>query len=97
MDKKQIQLQLEKERDLMLNDFQKQKERIQKENEVSITASKFVRQVMDNEQGLKRQTVGLVQLEDFLRIKQSIDDQQGVKEEDEKRAEERYFCFLKKV
>ncbi|KAJ3175427.1 hypothetical protein HDU87_006247 [Geranomyces variabilis] len=64
---------LEKQRKAMIADFQTQKDRIAKDKQVHIGADKFVAQNdwVDNE--LKRQTVGLVQLEDFQRIRESLD------------------------
>ncbi|KAI8920337.1 hypothetical protein PhCBS80983_g01528 [Powellomyces hirtus] len=64
---------LEKQRKNMMADFQNQKDRIAKDKQVHIGADKFVAQNdwVDNE--LKRQTVGLVQLEDFQRIRESLD------------------------
>ncbi|KAJ3158304.1 hypothetical protein HDU86_003013 [Geranomyces michiganensis] len=64
---------LEKQRKAMIADYQTQKDRIAKDKQVHIGADKFVAQNdwVDNE--LKRQTVGLVQLEDFQRIRESLD------------------------
>ncbi|KAJ3148284.1 hypothetical protein HDU89_004881 [Geranomyces variabilis] len=64
---------LERQRKAMIADFQTQKDRIAKDKQVHIGADKFVAQNdwVDNE--LKRQTVGLVQLEDFQRIRESLD------------------------
>ncbi|KAI8586654.1 XAP5, circadian clock regulator-domain-containing protein [Geranomyces variabilis] len=64
---------LEKQRKAMIADFQTQKDRIAKDKQVHLGADKFVAQNdwVDNE--LKRQTVGLVQLEDFQRIRESLD------------------------
>ncbi|KAI8995118.1 XAP5, circadian clock regulator-domain-containing protein [Gaertneriomyces semiglobifer] len=64
---------LEKARTKMLHEFQSEKDRIAKEKQVNIGADKFVAQNdwVDNE--LKRQTIGLVKLEEFQRIKESLD------------------------
>ncbi|KAJ3024118.1 hypothetical protein HKX48_006474 [Thoreauomyces humboldtii] len=66
---------LEKKRKEMMLDFQNQKDKIAKDKTVHIGADKFIAQNdwVDNE--LKRQTVGLVQLEDFQRIRESLDKQ----------------------
>ncbi|KAI8823605.1 XAP5, circadian clock regulator-domain-containing protein [Fimicolochytrium jonesii] len=77
---------LEKQRKNMIADFQSQKDRIAKEKQVHIGADKFVAQNdwVDNE--LKRQTVGLVQLEDFQRIRESLDKQRREEVERERDA-----------
>ncbi|KAJ3026757.1 hypothetical protein HDV00_011638 [Rhizophlyctis rosea] len=64
---------LEKQRTKMMADFQKQKDQISKDKTVHIGADKFVTQNDWVDQELKRQTIGLVQLEDFQRIRESLD------------------------
>ncbi|KAJ3056367.1 hypothetical protein HK097_007204 [Rhizophlyctis rosea] len=64
---------LEKQRNKMMEDFQKQKDQIQKDKAVNIGADKFVAQNDWVDQELKRQTIGLVRLEDFQRIRESLD------------------------
>ncbi|KAI9089599.1 XAP5, circadian clock regulator-domain-containing protein [Phlyctochytrium arcticum] len=79
-------LQLEKQRTQMIADYQSQKDRIAKEKQVHIGADKFVAQNdwVDNE--LKRQTIGLVQLEDFQRIRESLDQKRREEIEKERAA-----------
>ncbi|KAJ3296902.1 hypothetical protein HK104_001053 [Borealophlyctis nickersoniae] len=64
---------LEKQRTKMMADFQKQKDQISKDKTVHIGADKFVAQNDWVDTELKRQTIGLVQLEDFTRIRESLD------------------------
>jgi protein FAM50 len=66
------QRMMEKQREKMLSDFAKQKEKITKESEVKIGSDKFVSQILDVEAELKRDTVGLVQLDEFQRIRDSL-------------------------
>ncbi|KAJ1569314.1 hypothetical protein HK096_003493 [Nowakowskiella sp. JEL0078] len=76
--------QLEKEREIFRLEIKRQKEQIEKDNKVRIGADKFVVQNDFVENELKRQTVGLVQLEDFERIQANLDVRR--KEELEKAA-----------
>ncbi|CAJ0842790.1 6666_t:CDS:2, partial [Entrophospora sp. SA101] len=68
----QRQAMLEKQRAKMLNDFEKQREKITKDNQVNITSNKFVTQFDDVEDSLKKETIGLVKLEDFQKIRKEI-------------------------
>ncbi|TPX42686.1 hypothetical protein SeMB42_g04852 [Synchytrium endobioticum] len=67
---------LEKQRARDLAELQEKREHIQKTNQVKLGADRFVSQNQDRESELKRQTVGLVKLEDFQRIRDSIDKAQ---------------------
>ncbi|CAG8534865.1 25110_t:CDS:10 [Cetraspora pellucida] len=68
----QRQAMLEKQRAKMLSDFEKQREKIAKDNQVNITNSKFVTQYDDVEDSLKKETIGLVKLEDFQKIRKEL-------------------------
>ncbi|KAJ3026206.1 UNVERIFIED_CONTAM: hypothetical protein HDU68_006010 [Siphonaria sp. JEL0065] len=63
---------LEKERTLMMDGFKKQKEQIKKDTEVRIGADKFVAQTDSIQSDLIKHTVGLVKLEDFQKIKETL-------------------------
>ncbi|KAI9331713.1 XAP5, circadian clock regulator-domain-containing protein [Obelidium mucronatum] len=63
---------LEKQREQMMDDFKKQKDQIKKDNEVRIGADKFVAQVDSIQSDLIKHTVGLVRLEDFQKIKETL-------------------------
>lgn len=52
---------------LILNNFI-----FKKDNQVNITNSKFVTQYEDVEDSLKKETIGLVKLEDFQKIRKEI-------------------------
>ena len=65
----------ERQREKLLNDIERKKEDITKSNTVKIGADKFVAQNDYVENELKRHTVGLVQLDDFLRIKEQLKDE----------------------
>ncbi|CAG8555846.1 6405_t:CDS:2 [Paraglomus brasilianum] len=71
----QRQAMLEKQRAKMLSDFEKQREKITKDNQVNVTSSKFVTQNADVEGFLKKETVGLYKLEDFQKIRMEIEVQ----------------------
>ncbi|CAG8803677.1 13955_t:CDS:2, partial [Gigaspora rosea] len=68
----QRQAMLEKQRAKMLSEFEKQREKIAKDNQVNITNSKFVTQYDDVEDSLKKETIGLVKLEDFQKIRKEL-------------------------
>lgn len=67
---------LEKQRTEMLAESQRKREEIVKDTQVRIGNDKFVSQNESVENELKRQTVGLVRLEDFQRIRDTIQAQQ---------------------
>lgn len=66
----------EKESEAIKHVFATERERIAKENAVNIGSSKFVGQVESVEDTLKRQTTGLVNLEDFKRAHAAVHEQQ---------------------
>ncbi|KAJ1654968.1 hypothetical protein IWQ61_005195 [Dispira simplex] len=70
----QRHLALEKARDQMLNNFERQRDKISKDNDVRIGSGKFVTQSVNVETKLKTSTVGLVQLEDFQRIRGELEE-----------------------
>ncbi|KAJ3317264.1 hypothetical protein HDU93_004128, partial [Gonapodya sp. JEL0774] len=67
------QQHLEKQRQEMLENFAAQKKKIEKDTTVRIGSDKFVALSDNAEAELKRQTVGLVHLEDFQRIRLGIE------------------------
>ncbi|CAG8479578.1 8736_t:CDS:10 [Ambispora gerdemannii] len=71
----QRQVMLEKQRAKMLSDFEKQREKIAKDNQVNITANKFVTHYDDVEDSLKKETIGLVRLEEFQKIRKELEVQ----------------------
>jgi len=72
---------LEKRRNQMLEDYQKQKMQIAKDNNIKIGNDKFVTQNDVTEAELKKRTIGLVMLEDFQRIREQIDEKNKKGEE----------------
>lgn len=74
---------LERARDRMIADFQLQKDKISKEGSVNIGIDKFVSRDIWADNELKKQTVGLVRLEDFQKIREGISKRQ--REEEAKR------------
>ncbi|RIA84216.1 FAM50A protein [Glomus cerebriforme] len=90
----QRQAMLEKQRAKMLSEFERQREKITKDNQVNITNSKFVTQYEDVEDSLKKETIGLVKLEDFQKIRQEIQVQK--EREAARTAELKYDKFKKK-
>ncbi|GAB5587624.1 hypothetical protein Unana1_02524 [Umbelopsis nana] len=67
---------LEKKRKKMMEEFEKQKEQISKDNQVRIGSDKFAAAVTDIDSKLKTSTVGLFELDDFRKIKENIEEQQ---------------------
>ncbi|CAG8508394.1 3503_t:CDS:2 [Funneliformis mosseae] len=90
----QRQAMLEKQRARMLSEFEKQREKITKDNQVNITNSKFVTQYEDVEDSLKKETIGLVKLEDFQKIRKEIQVQ---KEREAARTAELKFIIFEKI
>ncbi|KAK9711757.1 hypothetical protein K7432_007598 [Basidiobolus ranarum] len=67
------QVMLEKQRQKMMEEFEKKREQITKDSKVRIGSDKFVSQNDSTETILKKSTIGLVQLEDFQRIRSEIE------------------------
>lgn len=65
------QLLLERQREKMMKDIQAQRQKIHETAQVNISTDKFVPQLLDNESQLKRETVGLVKLEEFTKIREA--------------------------
>lgn len=59
----------------MMAEFSKERERIKRENTVRIGKDKFVTQELDVESQLKRDTIGLVNLDEFQRIREQLQEQ----------------------
>ncbi|KAG2176429.1 hypothetical protein INT43_005669 [Umbelopsis isabellina] len=72
----QRQGMLDKKRKRMMEEFEKQKEQIIKDNQVRIGSDKFAAAVTDIDNQLKTSTVGLFELNDFRKIKENIEEQQ---------------------
>ncbi|KAJ1967672.1 hypothetical protein H4R35_006643, partial [Dimargaris xerosporica] len=68
---------MEKARTKMMTDFEKQRQKIAKDNEVQLGKGKFVSRNDSVENKLKHSTVGLVQLEDFQRIREELEEQKA--------------------
>jgi protein FAM50 len=65
---------LEKQREKMMNEFEQQRAQIAKDNEVKVSADKFVVQHDNVEDALKKSTVGLVHLKDFRKVRQELEE-----------------------
>ncbi|KAL1919788.1 uncharacterized protein VTP21DRAFT_1719 [Calcarisporiella thermophila] len=65
---------LEKAREKMLEEFERQRQKIAKDNQVQIGSEKFISQTNDFEDELKQSTYGLVDLEDFRKIRGDIEE-----------------------
>ena len=72
---------MEKQRERMMHDFAQQRDRIVKENQVNVAKDKFITQALDTDAQLKKDTVGLVHLDEFQRIRERL--KQTQQEEDE--------------
>ncbi|KAF9581512.1 hypothetical protein BGW38_001439 [Lunasporangiospora selenospora] len=57
-----------------MSDFERQRAQITKDNEVRITSEKFVSQNHNVEEALKRSTIGLVNLNDFRKARQELEE-----------------------
>ncbi|RUP49514.1 XAP5, circadian clock regulator-domain-containing protein [Jimgerdemannia flammicorona] len=71
----QRQAMLEKKRKEMLENFERQKKQIAKDNEVKVGADKFVSHASDIDAQLKQNTIGLVELQDFRKIRDELEEQ----------------------
>ncbi|KAG0230521.1 XAP5, circadian clock regulator-domain-containing protein [Mortierella sp. GBAus27b] len=65
---------LEKQREKMMSEFEQQRAQIAKDNEVKVSADKFVVQHDNVEDALKKSTVGLVNLSDFRKVRQELEE-----------------------
>ncbi|KAI1317031.1 hypothetical protein EDD11_009097 [Mortierella claussenii] len=65
---------LEKQREKMMSEFEQQRAQIAKDNEVKVSSDKFVVQHDNVEEALKRSTVGLVNLKDFRKVRQELEE-----------------------
>lgn len=72
-------LQLEKEREIMNQIFREQRDKIRKDNKISISTDKFVRESDDLNKKLAKDTIGLVHLNQFQKIREDIEreEQEG--------------------
>jgi protein FAM50 len=66
-------LQLEKERAIMKEIFKEKRDSLRKESKISISTDKFIKQTDDLSGKLARDTVGLVRLEQFQKIREDIE------------------------
>ncbi|KAF9926982.1 hypothetical protein FBU30_003591 [Linnemannia zychae] len=68
------QQKLEKAREKMMAEFEQQRIQIAKDNEVKASADKFVSQNVNVEEALKKSTIGLVNLKDFKKVRQELEE-----------------------
>ena len=80
-------LQLEKERAIMKEIFKEKRDSLRKESKISISTDKFVKQTDDLSGKLARDTVGLVRLEQFQKIREDIEQSDGPGTAEEREAE----------
>lgn len=79
-------LQLEREREIMKEIFREKREKIRKDNRIAINTEKFVKESDDLNKKLAKDTVGLVHLNQFQKIREDIEtDKNREKEEEEKK------------
>ena len=69
-------LQLEKEREIMKEIFREKREKIRKDNRISINTEKFVKERDDLNKKLAKDTVGLVHLNQFQKIREDIESEE---------------------
>lgn len=74
--KAQKALQLEKEREIMKEIFREKREKIRKDNRISINTEKFVKESDDLNKKLAKDTVGLVHLNQFQKIREDIETEE---------------------
>lgn len=58
----------------MMSDFELQRAQISKDNEVRATKDKFVAQHDNVEEALKKSTIGLVNLQEFRKVRQELEE-----------------------
>lgn len=89
--KAQKALQLEKEREIMKEIFREKREKIRKDNRISINTEKFVKESDDLNKKLAKDTVGLVHLNQFQKIREDIEteEREGGGKNKEKEEQER--------
>lgn len=80
-------LQLEKEREIMKELFREKREKIRKDNRIAINTDKFVKESEDLNKKLAKDTVGLVHLNQFQKIREDIESE-DTKDSGEKDREE---------
>ena len=69
-------LQLEKEREIMKEIFKEKREKIRKDNRIAIDTNKFVKESDDLNKILAKDTVGLVHLNQFQKIREDIETEE---------------------
>ena len=69
-------LQLEKEREIMKEIFREKRDKIRKDNRISINTEKFVKESEDLNKKLAKDTVGLVHLNQFQKIREDIETEE---------------------
>lgn len=82
-DNVQKALQLEKERAIMKELFKEKREALKKESKITISTDKFVKQRDDRTTKLAQDTVGLVHLEQFQKIREDLEGDGQPKSEQE--------------
>ena len=82
-------LQLEKEREIMKEIFREKRDKIRKDNRISINTDKFVKESEDLNKKLAKDTVGLVHLNQFQKIREDIESEDKGSGEREKEEQER--------
>ena len=87
--KAQKALQLEKEREIMKEIFREKREKIRKDNRISINTEKFVKESDDLNKKLAKDTVGLVHLNQFQKIREDIETEERDGKNKEKEEQER--------
>ncbi|KAF9194967.1 hypothetical protein BGZ50_005433 [Haplosporangium sp. Z 11] len=65
---------LEKQREKMMSEFEQQRAQIAKDNEVRVSKDKFVAQHDNVEEALKKSTIGLVNLQEFRKVRQELEE-----------------------
>ncbi|KAG0201657.1 hypothetical protein BGX28_005574 [Mortierella sp. GBA30] len=65
---------LEKQRQRMMSEFEQQRAQIIKDSEVKVSSDKFVAQHDTVEEALKKQTIGLVHLKDFRKVREELEE-----------------------
>lgn len=87
--KAQKALELAKEREIMKEIFREKREKIRKDNRISISTEKFVKESDDLNKKLAKDTVGLVHLNQFQKIREDIEseEREGMKNREKEEKE----------
>ena len=89
---------LESERQQLMTDIQREREKIVADSHIDISANRFVSAKLDVESSLKRDTIGLVQLNQFQKIREQLEQKEAEarKKQDERNTKRKQKSTIEK-